>query len=390
MADALLVQPDHEFIREVTRSSGGELKQCFQCATCSSVCSLSTETRPFPRQQILKAQWGMGDRLMGDPAIWLCHDCGDCTARCPRGARPSAVMDAIRLAVVRRVAFPRFMGNVAEKWWGAAILLLFSALLLLPIVNFPASGFTVKPLIFAQMFPVDRLEPFFYAVSAIVVLVLAIGAARFIKELRSAGARGAILPSLLPALMEIILHRRFASCDSEQSRRWGHLCVLFGFIGLATASTVLGVGMHLGLMVTPLPLLYPLKIIANLCALVFVVGIAILVWDRLTNAEKRAGSSFGDWYFLLLLGAVGATGILSQALRLAQTPDWMYSIYYIHLTLVLSLFLSTPYSKFVHFLYRTIAMAAVWQESQSPARGQAVAGGPDTVLPEGPGLHHVI
>lgn len=390
MADALMVQPDLEFIREVTANSGGDLKKCFQCATCSSVCSLSTESRPFPRKQILEAQWGMGDRLIGDPAIWLCHDCGDCTARCPRGTRPSAVVDAIRMAVIRRLAFPRFMGSMVGRVENGAFMFVLSALLLLAIAILPAMGSVTWPIVYAEMFPKDRLEPLFFAVSAYVVLALTMNAMRFVKALRSAGADGAILPALLPVLLEIIRHRRFASCGSGQSRRWGHLLVLSGFLGLALMGTTVGIGSMFGLIDTPLPMLFPLKIFANLCALVLVAGIAVLLWNRLANREKRVGSSYCDWYFLALLGGVGLTGILSETLRLAQNLDWMFFIYYVHLSLVLTLFLCTPYSKFVHFLYRTIAMAATWQESKSPARGQLAAGGPDAVSPEGPGLHHVI
>ncbi|HUX27446.1 MAG TPA: 4Fe-4S dicluster domain-containing protein, partial [Terracidiphilus sp.] len=164
MADALMVRPDREFIREVAQNSGGELKKCFQCATCSSVCSLSTESRPFPRQQVLEAQWGMGDQLIGDPAVWLCHDCGDCTARCPRGARPSAIMDAIRMAVIRRLAFPRFMGNMVGRRENGAIMFVLSALVLLAIAILPAIRSATRPLVFAQMFPKDRLEPLFFVV----------------------------------------------------------------------------------------------------------------------------------------------------------------------------------------------------------------------------------
>ncbi len=390
MADALMVQPDHAFIREVIRDSGGELKKCFQCATCSSVCAHSTEVRPFPRKQMLEAQWGMGNRLLGDPAIWLCHDCGDCTARCPRGARPSAVMDAIRLAVIKRIAFPRFMGSVASNLGGAVLLFIFSALLLLSIAVLPLGGSFARPLIYGEMFPKARLEPMFYVVGVYVAMALLVGMMRLVRALRATGVQGAILPALLPALIEITLHRRFASCGSGQIRRWGHLLVFSAFLGLAVMGTAVGVGSMLGLIDTPLPMLHPLKVFANLCALVLAVGAAILVWVRWADQEKRAGSSFGDWYFLVLLGGVGFTGILTEAVRMGQNLDWMFTIYFIHLCLVLTLFLSTPYSKFAHFLYRTIAMAAAWQESQSPARGQAVAGGPDVALPEGPGLPHVI
>jgi quinone-modifying oxidoreductase subunit QmoC len=390
MPDALLLQPDQEFIREINANSGGELKKCFQCAACTSVCSLSTQARPFPRKQMLEAQWGMKDRLLGDPAIWLCHDCADCTARCPRGARPSAVMDALRMAVIRRVAFPRFMGSLVGEPQTGLIVLFAAALLLLTIAILPISKFTVHPLVFAEMFPKDRLEPMFFAVAALVVLALLAGATRFVHALRFAGSRGAILPALLPALLEILRHRRFASCDDGPSRRLGHLFTFYGFAGLAVMGTTVGVAGMFGLIDTPLPNFHPLKLFANLCALVLTAGVVLLFLSRLANREKRQGSSFCDWYFLSLLGGIGFTGILSEALRLAQSQDWMFFIYYVHLSLVLTLFLCTPYSKFVHFLYRTIAMAATWQESKSPGRERWAPGGPDVVPPEGPGLPHVI
>lgn len=390
MADALTFQPDREFIREVMQSSGGDMKKCFQCATCSSVCSLSTEARPFPRQQILEAQWGMGRRLMGDPAIWLCHDCGDCTARCPRGAHPSETMAAIRTAVIRRLAFPRFMGNVVAMRENGVLLLVLSALALLAITVLPAPHPGIHPLIFAEMFPKARLEPLFFAASGLAVLALSMSAMRFAALLRSSGADGPILRSLLPALFEVIRHRRFSSCSTGRARRAGHLFVLSAFLGLAVMGTVVGVGSMVGVIDTPIPILHPLKIFANLCALSLVTGAALLLWNRLTNDEKRAESTFCDWYFLILLGGAGVTGILSEVLRLEQAENWMFFVYYVHLTLVLTLILSSPYSKFVHFLYRTMAMAATWRETHSPGRGLAVTRGPDVVFPEDPGLHNVI
>ena len=79
MYESLLVNPDAGFIRDVMNSGGEDLKKCMQCGTCSAVCTLSSEDSSFPRKQIFEAQWGLEEKLAGDPAIWLCHNCGDCT-----------------------------------------------------------------------------------------------------------------------------------------------------------------------------------------------------------------------------------------------------------------------------------------------------------------------
>ena len=64
MPAATLVRPDTDLIRGVLASGGGDLKKCFQCATCSTVCELSPEDAPFPRKQMMEAQWGLKDRLL--------------------------------------------------------------------------------------------------------------------------------------------------------------------------------------------------------------------------------------------------------------------------------------------------------------------------------------
>ena len=89
MAETLLIEPDSAFIQEVLTCGGSELKKCFQCATCSSVCELSGNGANFPRRLMIEAQWGLKEKVLADPAIWLCHNCGDCTVNCPRGAGPA-------------------------------------------------------------------------------------------------------------------------------------------------------------------------------------------------------------------------------------------------------------------------------------------------------------
>jgi quinone-modifying oxidoreductase subunit QmoC len=222
----------------------------------------------------------------------------------------------------------------------------------------PDAGAAARPFEFANLYPLWLIETFFFSLSGLIVVAFLAGVARFVRALRASGADGAILRGLVPAAVTIMTHERFARCGQERARYLGHLATFWGFLGLAGVSTVVGFATMFGVMETPLAQTNVLKILGNLSGVVAIAGVALLLADRLRDPGKRAASTYFDWFFIWTLAGVIATGAIIQFLRLAEADPWMYIWYYVHLVLIFVLFVSAPFTKFAHVVYRTVAMAA--------------------------------
>ncbi len=81
------------------------------------------------------------------------------------------------------------------------------------------------------------------------------------------------------------------------------------------------------------------------------LGTLGLLWlKRASDPETRPG---GDTSFLVLLFLTAASGLLLLALR--ETAA-MGALLIVHLGIVLALFLTLPYGRFVHAIYRSAAL----------------------------------
>jgi len=131
MPEVKTIRPDINFLKDIKKYGGQTLKKCYQCATCSTVCNLSPSDKPFPRKEMILAGWGQSNNLIKDPDIWLCHQCDDCTTHCPRGARPSDVLAAIRFYIFKHFSFPSFMGKALASPKALPLLFLFPMIIIL-------------------------------------------------------------------------------------------------------------------------------------------------------------------------------------------------------------------------------------------------------------------
>jgi quinone-modifying oxidoreductase subunit QmoC len=129
-----VISPDLKFIKDIIASGGEDLKKCYQCSTCTVVCNVTPDNTPFPRKEMMYAQWGMKDKLVSNPDIWLCHQCSDCTAYCPRGAKPGEVIGAIRNMAIKNYSVPSVLATMVGDSKYLTILFALPIIIFLAII----------------------------------------------------------------------------------------------------------------------------------------------------------------------------------------------------------------------------------------------------------------
>lgn len=395
MSNTSLLIPDRGFVKEIIASGGGDLKKCYQCATCSVVCELAPADRPFPRKEMIWAQWGLKDRLVADPDVWLCHQCNDCSKRCPRGARPGNVLAAVRQHAVRHYAVPKFLARWVNSAKLQAPFMVFTAALLALalVVREPiegALGFGEPHGFYAEFFPHWLLIGFFAFFTLLAMVAAILGVVRFWRAMRAADSQAGLpaptvgmLTSIIRTVKSVLIHDKFAKCSARASRRLSHLTAFYGFLALyvVTIWAVLDLYVLPSFGVAslyPFELLHPMKVLANVGGVLLVFGAVKVISDRLRTIDDAQANTAFDWMFVWLLLGVGVTGFAIEALRFAIEPatesamvSIAYGIYFVHLVLVFQLLVYLPYSKFAHLLYRTVAMVYVEHSGRNGRSAQA-------------------
>ncbi len=386
----LKIQPDMDFVRGLSEAGGDSVKKCYQCATCSVACPVAPANSPYPRKEMVWASWGMKDKLKGDIDLWLCHNCGNCSELCPRGARPADIMSAARNMVYRDLTEPSIIGKWMSSAKGLPMLFGIPAILFLVIWAIRASivgswfptnedGSIVYSSIFHILFVID---PLFMVTFFGAVFVLFNGSRKLIASFKPEGTMlvvGKTKPWFLHLfdvlIQEVRTHKKFSDCHAQDeteeqqkdknSRKVGHMMLVASFAALATVTAVVAGAAWGGMifpalqMPTPLDQLNPVKILANIGALAMVVSLGMLTVRRRKLNPSKETSSFYDWYLLGIIWLVAITGILSQMFRLMEFAVPAFSIYYLHLVTVWMLFAYLPWSKLGHFVYRVVALTYV-------------------------------
>jgi citrate/tricarballylate utilization protein len=333
---------------------------CNACRYCEAFCPV------FPALES-RVTFSKGDLTY---LANLCHNCGECLYAC-QYAPPHefGINVPLTLAQIRGASYE-------ESSWPPSLSVLFKRQMLLSavalVVGFLAVGIVARTEPgssasggdFYQVIPHDLMVGLFLTIWILVMTALFIGGVRFWSATSSRGMGHTTGPTDLRAFGDALtlkhLHGGGVDCPDAQDvrepwRRWFHHATFYGF-ALCFASTSVAAFYHLVLgWLAPYPytsLPVTLGVLGGIGLLVGPAGLLALRRRRdvALHDTAQTGMDVSLAAFLLL---TSLTGFLLLVLR--DRPA-MPALLIVHLAVVLALFLTLPYGKFVHGLYRTMAL----------------------------------
>ena len=87
---------------DIIRISGVNPVKCMCCGKCSATCPAYDEMEYHPHQFVYMVESGDIEPLLESDSLYRCLTCFACVDRCPRSVEPAKLVEAVRLAAIRR------------------------------------------------------------------------------------------------------------------------------------------------------------------------------------------------------------------------------------------------------------------------------------------------
>jgi citrate/tricarballylate utilization protein len=356
------------------RKAEHEMVVCNACRYCEAYC-------PVFQAMEQRVTFSPGDLTY---LANLCHNCGECLYACQYapphefGIDVPRTLSKLRVESYESFGWPSFAAVAYRRPW--AITLAAVAIGALVLSGFAGRAFTARQVAAADFraFTARQVATAdFYAVMShgtmvtifgvaglFAILALGIGHRRFTKATREAAMPGREGPAYERGVADALtlkhLHATGEDCvDAEETRRpwrrWMHHCTFYGF-ALCFASTTVAAIYHLlfgwiaPYAYTSIPVV--LGTLGGAGLLIGPAGLFLVDRGRDAHLSHASERSLGGPFLALLL-LTSLTGLLLMILR--EQP-YMPALLVVHLALVLALFITLPYGKFVHGIYRAAAL----------------------------------
>ena len=355
-----------------------QLLICNACRYCEGFCAV------FPAMT-RRLEFGKADTHY---LANLCHNCGACLHACQYApphefaVNVPQAMAQVRMQTYRDYAWPPAMGALSGRAGLTVALALAGGLALFLVLAVVLTGSLLhEPLAgnFYAIFPHNFLAGVFGAVFLFVVFALGMGVRRFWREVspprEDQAANGAAAEATRDVLrLKYLDGGHGEGCNNEDDRftlwrRRFHHFTFYGFM-LCLASTSVATLYHylLGLSapyaLTSLPVL-----LGTAGGIGLVIGPLGLLWMSLRRDPAHGDQAQRpmDRGFIALLLLTSLTGLALLAWR---DTRFMALLLAVHLGVVMALFLTLPYGKFAHGIFRSAALFKFAIEKRLPNRLQ--------------------
>lgn len=319
----------------------------------------------------------------------LCHNCGACYHNC-QYAKPHefdlnvpGAMAELREESYAQYAWPSFMGSAFKNnglWVTLLLLVLVTAFMVLGAYFTGDSFFQVHDNAFYGVISHNVMVAIFGTVALFVAIAMVMSIANFWKMMRlpapwkldwrlvAKGVKDGLTLKYLDGG-----NGQGCSYPSEKpsmARRYFHQMTFWGFM-LCFAATSTATVMHYALALpAPYDFISLPKLFGVIGGIGLIVGpIGLMALKRQAVSDTKGKTNKGmDTSFLILLLLTSVSGL---GLMILRDTSWVGVGLTIHLGIVLTLFISMPYGKFVHGFYRLIALITFVVEKE---RHQAIVG----------------
>ena len=316
----------------------------------------------------------------------LCHNCGACLHACQYAPPHEFAVNVpralaqVRLQTYTDYAWPRAFGALYRRNGLAVGAALAGGLALFLLLGMWLNGTLVQPPLagnFYAVFPHNLLVALFGSVFLAVVLVLGVGVTQFWRRASpgpvSAAAAGEATRDVLSLkyLDGGVDGTRVGCNDADdtpsQWRRLYHQFTFYGFL-LCFAATCVATLYHY---VLDRPAPYPVAslpvVLGTLGGIGLLIGPAGLAWLNLRR-DPAHGDPAQKPMDLGLIALLFLTSLSGLALLVWRDTSAMALLLAVHLGAVMGLFLTMPYGKFAHGIYRCAALLKWAIEKRQPTR----------------------
>lgn len=349
-----------------------QMQICNACRYCEGFCAV------FPAMT-RRLEFGKGDvNYLAN----LCHNCGACYHACQYApphefaVNVPRAMAKVRVETYEQYAWPHAFGALYKRNGLAVALALAAGLALFLILAIMRTGALFHaPLAgnFYAIFPHNLMATLFGAVFCFAVVALAIGVTRFWRDV-SAGTVSA--PAVREATRNVLALTYLGGGHGEGcneaddrftlARRRFHHLTFYGFLSCFAATSVATLYHYLFAWEAPYALTSLPVLLGIVGGIGLLIGPAGLLWLNLRRDPMTGDPAQRpmDRAFIALLLLASATGLALLASRDTATMALLLAI---HLGVIIALFLTLPYGKFAHGVYRSAALlkAVVEKRQQS-------------------------